>query len=456
MREPVLDEPVVVLTSARSGSTLLRMILDAHPDLACPPETNIIKICSQLGAVLNLTAEPSSTGNEPDQRTCAGIQVTVAAVFGDYLKRRGKIRWCDKSLGTAASAEWFLKLYPKTRFICLYRHCMDVINSGLEASPWGLMGYGFEQFSGMRSGNSVSTLGAYWVEYTARILEFEKTHQDRCFRVHYERLADDPERTAGEIFSFVGVDPAPGISERCFVPDTEAIGPGDHKIRATRKITTDSVGKGVRIPSGMLPPPQLKVINHLLGQLDYTPVDDAWRRSACPPVLLQTSKLREPEAGPTSFGDSVIQSVLEKIGGVVQARVNTAFNRQSALPAPHESGSFGLVAYHPDRHRLAHAWKVDLAEQSIAEIGTVNDESLQVDWLLTGDVETWLGVLSDRVNMATCMRTGALRYIGLDEEGPVADEGQPPSPHTGIKAEERLQAARELLGLAGYYEEVGG
>jgi hypothetical protein len=30
-----LDEPVIVLTPARSGSTLLRRILDAHPDLAC-------------------------------------------------------------------------------------------------------------------------------------------------------------------------------------------------------------------------------------------------------------------------------------------------------------------------------------------------------------------------------------------------------------------------------------
>jgi hypothetical protein len=33
--------PIFVLTVARSGSTLLRFILDSHPDLACPPETNI-------------------------------------------------------------------------------------------------------------------------------------------------------------------------------------------------------------------------------------------------------------------------------------------------------------------------------------------------------------------------------------------------------------------------------
>jgi hypothetical protein len=34
-----VGDPVFVLCMARSGSTLLRFLLDAHPELACPPET---------------------------------------------------------------------------------------------------------------------------------------------------------------------------------------------------------------------------------------------------------------------------------------------------------------------------------------------------------------------------------------------------------------------------------
>jgi hypothetical protein len=34
------ESPVFVLTASRSGSTLLRFILDSHHDLACPPETS--------------------------------------------------------------------------------------------------------------------------------------------------------------------------------------------------------------------------------------------------------------------------------------------------------------------------------------------------------------------------------------------------------------------------------
>ena len=32
------QSPVFILTTSRSGSTLVRFILDSHPDLACPPE----------------------------------------------------------------------------------------------------------------------------------------------------------------------------------------------------------------------------------------------------------------------------------------------------------------------------------------------------------------------------------------------------------------------------------
>jgi len=36
----LVTDPVFVLCNGGSGSTLLRFVLDAHPDLACPPETN--------------------------------------------------------------------------------------------------------------------------------------------------------------------------------------------------------------------------------------------------------------------------------------------------------------------------------------------------------------------------------------------------------------------------------
>jgi len=47
----IFADPVLVLCNGRPGSTLLRFLLDAHPDLACPPETNLPALCAQLAAV---------------------------------------------------------------------------------------------------------------------------------------------------------------------------------------------------------------------------------------------------------------------------------------------------------------------------------------------------------------------------------------------------------------------
>jgi hypothetical protein len=44
-------DPLFVLCMARSGSTLLRFLLDAHPDLACPPETNLWMVCEKLAVI---------------------------------------------------------------------------------------------------------------------------------------------------------------------------------------------------------------------------------------------------------------------------------------------------------------------------------------------------------------------------------------------------------------------
>src|SRR5713226_4495167 len=103
-------DPVFVLCNGRSGSTLLRFLLDAHPELACPPETNLPGLCVQLATVWSLIeGAPLSAnrGDEPPEvpeAAIAGVRETMDRMVGSYLARRGKKRYCDKSLGTARYA----------------------------------------------------------------------------------------------------------------------------------------------------------------------------------------------------------------------------------------------------------------------------------------------------------------------------------------------------------------
>ena len=195
--------PVFILTCSRSGSTLLRFILDTHPDLACPPETSFTgaalhmlrswDVLERAGAGRARLAEDQAA--LPEEALDA-VRWAVDLAYGRYLARRGKPRWCDKSLDNVINTSILTALYPEARFICLYRHCMDVIASGIEMCPWGLSGFGFTPYAAQNPGNSVAAIASYWSDCTQAILDFEQRQPDRCHRVRYEDLVTDAEHVA--------------------------------------------------------------------------------------------------------------------------------------------------------------------------------------------------------------------------------------------------------------------
>jgi protein-tyrosine sulfotransferase len=111
------DDPVFVLCTGRSGSTLLRFLLDAHPELACPPETELAAMCSRVATVWQLF-ERQAPGQQAGAAgipgpVIAGRRHTVDLMVGPYLARRGKQRLCDKSLGSARHADLLARTYPR-------------------------------------------------------------------------------------------------------------------------------------------------------------------------------------------------------------------------------------------------------------------------------------------------------------------------------------------------------
>jgi hypothetical protein len=89
-------DPVFALCNGRSGSTLLRFLLDAHPDLACPPETSLPALCAQLATVWSLIEGAplaQNRGDEPPvipEAAITGVRATMDNMIGSYLQRRGR------------------------------------------------------------------------------------------------------------------------------------------------------------------------------------------------------------------------------------------------------------------------------------------------------------------------------------------------------------------------------
>lgn len=446
-REPVAD-PVFVLCNGRSGSTLLRFVLDAHPDLACPPETNLPGLCVQLATVWSLIegAPLSATrGDEPPEipeAAIAGVRETMDRMMGSYLARRGKKRYCDKSLGTARYAPLLRRVYPKARFICLYRHPMDVIASGTEACPWGLSGYGFDNYIAATPGNTVMALANFWTDNVRTTLAAEERFPDACLRLRYEDLVADPESTAAAVFEFLGVPATPGITQTCFSAERERFGPADYKIWYTSQVTDDSVGRGWSVPAAMIAPHLLGVMNEISGRLGYLAVDGDWGTTEPPADLRVPVTAPDSEPGAESAAKRptvplVMEGPLrsERLGAALRAGLMTGSGAQHARWRAHADETFVAVALTKGTERPAEYWLVDLGRATVEPVSSEAQESSAWDVIAT--LDTWEKVIDRQVNLSVMLRSCQLRYC---------DNGEA----TAHVADARIGMLGHLLGLSSW------
>jgi len=439
------DDPVFVLCAGRSGSTLLRFLLDAHPDLACPPETRLPWLARQLATAWAVIEDAGPSGQSANGSSAdaaisapvaAGLRRSLDPMMTSYLQRRGKRRYCDKSLGAAQHAGLLLRIWPQTRFICLYRHPMDVIASGIEASPWGLTSYGFEPYIGSPPDNNVAALARYWLDYTTSIVAAEEHFTDRCLPVRYEDLVTDPDGQIARIFEFIGATPAPGIVARCFGPGHQRFGPGDYKIWNTSGVSADSVGRGWTMPAGKIPAPLLARVNELADVLGYIQVGEQWGTGAKPADLRARREGQpaaadgEPGGPPAALPDWAV-TVDERVRAGM-ARVGEQFGRTHGSRA---SESVLLFVNAPAWADADAWWRLDLAAGTVS--AGVGEAGAAADWSLTGSAHAWDRLLAGQANLGVAFRRGDLRY---------ADKGDAGAGSMG--ADSRVAALTDLLGLA--------
>jgi Sulfotransferase family len=201
-----------VVGAPRSGTTMLRLMLDAHPDLAIPPETYFItKAQKAWRAAKRKPGEnqveafiDSVTGHKrwPDFHLdaddfAARVRERNPRVLGDgvrvfyemYAEKIDKPRWGDKTPFYVRKMDVIHKVLPEARFIHLIRDGRAVALSikDLWFGP-----------------DTISECAEFWV---ARLDEARENAQElpHYIEVIYEDLVRDPEPNLRKIADFIDV-----------------------------------------------------------------------------------------------------------------------------------------------------------------------------------------------------------------------------------------------------------
>lgn len=251
MTEPRPYEGIVVLGAPRSGTTLVRRLLNAHPNISCPPETNLLRAAGRF-----LHEDPSGAP--------FGIGVVPGLAFSDYresvvmerfreflfsfhreiAQRAGKSRWAEKTAFDAFHVDNIERLLGDTcRFVCMFRHGLDVVCSIKELCD-GMDRYLVELHEYVRVHSSPYEAFAHaWVDCSSRLLKLIADHPDLCVPLRYEDLLDDAPAHLARVLDFLDEPTDVDALIRAAFAQGAEVGLGDWKTYETKGFDQGRVGR---------------------------------------------------------------------------------------------------------------------------------------------------------------------------------------------------------------------
>jgi Sulfotransferase family len=178
----LLEAPVFVLSCMRSGSTLLRVVLDSHPRICSPHEMHLRDISVSV-----------SEGYPEKGLAEAGLDAERLRfllwdrVLHRELSESGKRILVSKTPTDVFIADEIARCWPDARFIYLLRHPAAIARSRQEYRPE----------------ESADRHAAFVGRYARALEKARREHPG--ITVRYEDLTTEPERVTRELCAFLGV-----------------------------------------------------------------------------------------------------------------------------------------------------------------------------------------------------------------------------------------------------------
>lgn len=202
--------PFFIVGAQRSGTTMLRLMLNNHPALAVPFESVFIpEFYRRLGEYGDLREHGNVErllgdicadrwvqrgGLVPDPgavlaRGVDSYPALVDAIFSEYARSRGKRRWGDKTPTYVTELDVLWELFPGCRFVHLVRDGRDVALS-LSGISWG--------------SSHIPRIAEEWRWKTTLAHKMGRMIPDHYLEVRYEDLVREPTAALRAICGFLG------------------------------------------------------------------------------------------------------------------------------------------------------------------------------------------------------------------------------------------------------------
>jgi hypothetical protein len=297
------DAPFFIVGSARSGTTLLRLMLNAHSTVAVPPESRFI--CEFWAGDDEIAVDDYLSRLEAHKRyqlwdlpTAAiraelgdaqrvPFRTAIDATFRAWAATHGKARWGDKTPRYIECMPLILSLFPDARFLHLVRDGRNVALSYADV-PFGP--------------KTVAKAADLWARRVRIGMEQGRSMEPGHYlEMFYEDLVEDPEGEIKTLTDFIDLPFEPDMlnytekARSAMLPSAATLNPHvSEKPHAVRSWQTEMPDAHVEIFEA--------VAGDVLSELGYErkypkPSGKAKFLAALGKAGLPTAKLRTSRAG---------------------------------------------------------------------------------------------------------------------------------------------------------------
>ncbi|KAM5238914.1 LOW QUALITY PROTEIN: protein-tyrosine sulfotransferase 2 [Ctenodactylus gundi] len=180
----------------RSGTTLMRAMLDAHPEVRCGEETRIIP------RVLAMRQAWSKSSREKLRLDEAGVtdedDAAMQAFILEVIAKHGEPArvLCNKDPFTLKSSVYLARLFPNSKFLLMVRDGRASVHSMITRKVT-IAGFDLSSYRDCLTkwNKAIEVMHAQCVELG----------RDRCLPVYYEQLVLHPRRSLQAVLDFLGI-----------------------------------------------------------------------------------------------------------------------------------------------------------------------------------------------------------------------------------------------------------
>lgn len=178
--------PIFIVGSPRSGTTLLRLVLDSHPRICCGPETHLIQAMDDFGK--QHWRRLQWFGYEKEY-WYGKARAVLDEMEWEYAASKNKVRWAEKTPSNALHLPFLDSLYPDAQIIHLIRDARLTIASAY--AKWGW--------------RPAWNMTPVWRDSVREAKAFgARVPASRYREIRFEEMTADPEGTLMRLFEWLG------------------------------------------------------------------------------------------------------------------------------------------------------------------------------------------------------------------------------------------------------------